>query len=200
MNTFHIVGAASFLALTLVAAPAQAQTVPVPGSDNSFKAEVTRQIGKEKDVALKLTGVALREKAWFNVYAMGSYIAKASKVKTAEDLAKADEPKMLELLMEREVDGEDMASAFRDAIRANYPKGFDAELKKIDAYFKPKTVKPGDRIKFVHIPGSGVRCEVSGQKALFFEGVKFSKVIWDMYLGKENVSEDIKEGLVSRLK
>ena len=175
--------------------------VTVKGSETTFKKTLTRTVGKEKAVKLALTGVALREKAWFNVYAIASYAKPDAKVKTASALAKADAPKVLLLVMERDVDGEDMASAFKDAIRANCASGFKAELKAVNAYFKPKTCKTKDRIAFVHLPGVGLRCEISGVKTpLVIKNLEFGQAMWEVYLGKQNVGAEIKQGLTKLLK
>jgi hypothetical protein len=191
--------------LALVALPfpatahAQGKAVTVPDTEVSFPVERTEEIGGEK-VALELTGVGLREKAWFNVYAIASYVAKDASAKTATQLAQADVAKQLRLVMERDVDGEDMAEAFRDALRANHPKGFDQELKAFEAYFDGKEAKEGKRIVFDHVPGKGLRFRVQGHDALEIEGVPFARAVWDIYFGKKPAVDELKKTLSARLK
>jgi hypothetical protein len=38
-----------------------------------------------------------------------------------------------------------------------------------------------------------------GKKDVFIANPAFSKAVWDIYFGKNNVGEDVKRGLVSRL-
>ena len=48
-----------------------------------------------------LTGAALRQKFYFNVYAVASYVQEGAKPRTPEELAAVNCPKRLELVMER---------------------------------------------------------------------------------------------------
>lgn len=152
------------LALVLVASPAAvAQQVTVDGSDVTFPAQATFTVAG-KEVAMVATGAALREKAWFNVYSICSYVDASLKVANAKALVAADAPKVLELMMERDVDGDDMAEAFEDAVRLNYPEPkFNDELKRFRAFFDPKEAVEGKKITFVHVPKVGVRCLIQGQ-------------------------------------
>jgi hypothetical protein len=186
-------------ALALVPSGVRAELIGVDGSDTKFESTLTDTIGGQQ-VTLDLTGTALREKAWFNVYAIGSYLQQGATVKTAEELASADAPKKLHLIMERGVDGKKMASAFREAIEANYSaKDFEAELKEFEAYFMANPVEKGDHISFVHEPGVGVVCKVASKEAITIKSLKFAQAVWDIYLGKKNIGEGIKSGLTSRL-
>lgn len=178
-------------------------SVKVDGSDYTFKKELTRQVGKQKSVSLKLTGVALYEKWGFhNIFAVGSYVKKDSKVKTAAALAAADTPKVLVLTLEHDLSGKSLADGFRDAIRANYPKGFNKELKKLST-LSALALKAGQHVRFVHLPGIGLRCEFPGKskkKPLVIKNLKFASAVWNMFLGKKNLGASIKKKLVERLK
>src|SRR6516164_1497251 len=96
------------------------ELVGVRGSNTQFTTTMGITVGG-KPVQLVLTGVALREKFFFNVYAIGSYVLEGAGVRTAEELAAVDKPKQLHLVMERDVSGTDIAEAFVVAIRQNYP-------------------------------------------------------------------------------
>lgn len=180
-------------------APAQ-ERVPVEDSDVTFPARETREVAG-KQVDLRITGVALREKAWFNVYAVASYVDATAEPKSARELAQADVPKVLVLVMERDVDGDDMAEAFHDAILLNHSESkFKDELRRFNAFFEAREAKKGKKITFTHLPGKGVECAVEGNGKLVIENVAFARAIWDLYLGPKNIGEDIKEGLISRLR
>src|SRR5205085_128049 len=79
---------------------AAADMVGVPGSSTQFPAAKDATIDG-KPVSLVLTGCALRQKYFFNVYSVASYVQDGAKVRTPEELAAADCPKRLELVMER---------------------------------------------------------------------------------------------------
>ena len=92
------------------------ETVGVSGSRTRFPVAIECKIGDE-NVKLALTGAAMRTKLFFNVYTIGGYVRPGGDIRTADALAGADSPKQLHLVMERDVDGKDMADAFRAAVR-----------------------------------------------------------------------------------
>ena len=49
------------------------------------------------------------------------------------------------------------------------------------------------------IPRKGLRCEVVGKTNVSIENPVFARAIWDIYLGRQNLGESIKAGLISRL-
>ncbi len=176
-----------------------AQEIAVDGSDITFPASVTLKVGGE-DVNLRCTGTALREKAWINVYGIASYLAREAMVKNAHELAAADVPKALHLIMERKVGGKKMFSAFKEAILLNYKETeFTAELKQFQDYFTPRTLKTADHVWFIHVPGVGVSCKIANHEPMEIKNVKFSRAIWDIYLGKQNIGEHFVKGFTSRL-
>src|SRR5262249_46064588 len=105
------------------------EVVEVTGGSFKYPTHIEATFGNRK-VPMKLTGAAMRRKTIFNVYTIGSYIQTDAQVRTPEELASADVAKQLHLVMERTVSGKDMATAFHDAIRANYSTEFKDELEK----------------------------------------------------------------------
>jgi hypothetical protein len=144
-------------------------------------------------------GAAMRKKAIFNVYTVGSYVRDDFQGKTAEDLAGTDTLKQLHLVIQRSISGEDMANAFRDAIRANYSDGFNDELEKLTALMKASDVEKGNEVWITNYPGYGLNINLVGKKSEFIKGTKFAKAVWDIYLGPKNVGDNVKKALVSRL-
>ncbi|MHB1424192.1 MAG: chalcone isomerase family protein [Gemmataceae bacterium] len=176
------------------------ELVGVPGSGTHYTTTMDISIGG-KPVHLVLTGVALRQKLFFNVYTLGSYVLEGAALHTAEDLAALDRPKQLHLVMERDVAGGDIAEAFSVAIRQNYPTpNFNEEVNRLVEVMREIEFKKGDHIYLTHQPGIGLRCQVIGKGDFTIENPDFSRAIWDIYLGKNNIGDGIKKGLVSRLK
>jgi hypothetical protein len=193
-----------FLAVVVVvlaigASVMAADLVGVPGSGTKYLSEVDATVGG-KSVKLTLTGTAMRTKYILNVYAIGSYVQQGAKVKTAEELASVDCPKRLHLVMERTVDGKDMAEALRVAIRANYAEpAFNDEVTTLVQFMRSSVARKGDHITLTHVPGIGLNCSIAGKAEFMIKNEKFSRAVWDIYLGKNNVGENIKKGLVSRI-
>lgn len=173
--------------------------VGVPGTSTRFAATTQTTIDG-KPATLRLTGAALRQKFYFNVYAVASYVQEGAKAHTPEDLAAADCPKHLELVMERTVDGKEMAEAFRAAIRLNYPEPvFGAEVGDLVRFMGGQEARKGDHIVLTYVPGVGLRCDLAGRAEVLIKGAQFPRAVWDIYLGKNNLGEEIKKGLGSRL-
>jgi hypothetical protein len=176
------------------------ETAGVSGSSTQYPTAVEATVN-DKPVKLTLTGVALRKRLVFNVYTIGSYVQEGSGVRTAEQLEAADVPKQLDLTMERDIDGADLASAFKDAIRLNYQSpAFESEVNNLEAFLKSMAVKRGDQLKLTHVPGVGFHgVLVGGNKEVFIKNPNFSRAVWSIYLGENNIGAEIKQALVSRL-
>jgi Chalcone isomerase-like len=169
-------------------------------TDPRFPATITSRVGG-KPMNLVLTGSAIRKKYGFSVYTVASYVQQGVKIRDASDLAKADIAKQLQLIFEREVDGQTMATSFRGSIGANHPApAFSSELLKLERYFLAHSARQGDQIWLTHVPGIGLGCNVAGQAGVVIESVGFARAIWDAYLGPNNLGVAIKEGLTSRLR
>jgi hypothetical protein len=191
------------LAVALVvlggAAAGAAGLAGVPGSAVQYPTAVEANVAG-RPVKLVLTGTALRQKLFVNVYAVGSYVQAGVAVRSAEGLAAADCAKRLHLVMERTVEGKDMAEAFRAAVRLNYAEpAFADEVTKLMQFLRNATARKGDQIFLTHVPGVGLHCSLAGKAEFLIKDVAFSRAVWDIYLGKNNLGEAIKKGLVSRL-
>jgi hypothetical protein len=197
MHTRKMLAAAgvALIATTLLAA----EMVGVPGSGTKYPSEMDTAVAG-KTVHLVLTGTAMRTRFIVNVYTIGSYVEKGAPVNSAEALAAADCPKLLHLVMERTVDGKDMAEAFRTAIRMNHPEPeFNDEVNKLIQFMRSTSARKGDHILLTHVPGIGLQCNLAGRAEFLIKNVNFSRAVWEIYLGKNNLGETIKKGLVSRL-
>ncbi len=186
------------LAVCMGATALAGDTVGVNGSNVQYPTSKTATLG-DKQFEQKLTGAAMRKKAIINVYTIGSFIVNEFKGTTPEDLASADVVKQLHLVMERDCNGGDMARAFETGIRNNYPNEFNEELRKLTSLIAGHNVVKGDQVWITNIPGYGLHFNLVGKKQEYVPSVKFSKAVWEIYLGPKNVGEAVKKGLVSRL-
>jgi hypothetical protein len=175
------------------------ETVAVDGSRTTYETKIEPTVGG-KAVKMDLTGAALRKQLVFKVYTIASYVEAGAGVRSAEDLAAADCPKQLHLVMERDVGGKEMAEAVQKAIRDG--RGNDAfpeELKALNETMKALALKKGDHVLLTNVPKKGLECDVAGKKMILIENSDFSKAVWEIYLGKKNIDEDVKKALASRL-
>ncbi len=190
--TALVVGACATVALA-------AEFMGVPGSAVQYPTRIDARV-EGKAVPMTLTGAALRKKLLFNVYAIGSYVEEGAKVKTAEELAAADVPKVLHVVMERDLDGKEFAQAFQEAVRLNYAApAFEAEIKSLSDVLKAKALKKGDQLHLVHVPGVGLECVLNGKTEAVIRSVPFALAVWEIYLGPKNISPEIKAMLTARL-
>ncbi|HEX8201505.1 MAG TPA: chalcone isomerase family protein [Isosphaeraceae bacterium] len=176
-----------------------AELVGVGGSSTRFATRIVSRIDGAP-VSLVLTGGALRQKAVFNVYTVGSYVQEGRPVRSAGELAAADCPKQLHLVLERDVTGEQIAESFTTAIRMGHPApAFAPELGELTALLRGRTIRQGDHLWLTHISGVGIHLQLVGQGEHLIKNPAFSRAVWDVYLGEKNLGESIKRGLVSRL-
>ncbi|MCY2971720.1 MAG: chalcone isomerase family protein [Planctomycetota bacterium] len=122
------------------------------------------------------------------------------KPKSSAELINADIYKQLNLVMERQVDGREMAASFKASVLLNHKEEeFPEELTLLDNLFKEIKVVKGDQVKLTHIPGVGIHCQVVDKIEVTIKSVAFSKAIWEIYFGKNNLGESIKKSLLSKL-
>ena len=176
-----------------------AELVGVHGTSTRFTSTMEATVG-DKPVRLLLTGAAVRQKVFVNVYAVASYVQEGVAVRTPERLAEVDCVKRLHLVMERDVDGKDMAAAFQSAVRANHPEpAFAAEVEQLTRLLQGESARKGEHIFLTHLPGVGLHVSMPGKADFTIRNPGFSRAVWDIYLGKNNLGEGIKKGLVSRV-
>ncbi|MBI4563263.1 MAG: chalcone isomerase family protein [Planctomycetes bacterium] len=174
------------------------QEVQVEGSRARFKAEID-----EEGTRWVLTGAGERIKSVVGVsvkvYAVGSYVREGARFESPQELAEADIPKKLLLVMERELGGASIVQAFEEALSANYPQdAFPREFKAFHEYFADRSVAKGDCIQIRHLPKQGLEIRIPGENPLTIENVKFSQALWEIYFGKNCLSEELKVKLFSR--
>jgi hypothetical protein len=181
------------------AAALAGEVVGVKGSSATYVTPIEANINGQ-NVPLRLTGTALRTKFVVNVYAIGSYLQQGVTVRSAEELAAANCFKRLHLILERDVEGRELAEAFRNSIRMNYPEpAFTDEVNALVAQLQQTSVRKGDQVWLTHIPDTGLHVTVQGKATFVIHNVAFSRAVWEIYLGRNNLGDAIKAGLTSRL-
>jgi len=193
MKPVHVVTVLLFAVLPLASAGGGRDS----GGGN-FPATIEIKVGDDK-VQLARTGSAVRHRGRIKLYAIASYLKQGVKVGSAQELIAADGPKQLHLVMLRFIPAGAMAQAFQSALRQNHPApAFADELKTVMDLFQKASLDRGQHVRLTHIPKVGLRCEREGGEVLI-RNVEFSRAIWEIYLGKTNVEEAVKRGLLSDL-
>jgi len=191
--------AVSTAVLVLCVGVVLAESVGVDGSSTEYSTKIETKIG-EKNVKMDLTGAGLRKRVVFKVYTIGSYIESGAKARSAEELIEADCPKQFHLVMERDVDGKELADAVEKAIhKSRGEDAFDKELKALADTMKELELKKGDNIHLTSLPKKGLECDVVGKKTVLIENSDFAKAIWEIYFGKKCIDDGLKKALLSRL-
>jgi hypothetical protein len=187
-------------AVALVGGLASASdTVEVSGSSTRYLTAIEVPVAGQP-TRLVLTGAALRKKTIFSVYTVASYVQQGTAARNAEQLVSAEAVKVLHLVMERDVDGKDMAEAIRTGIRLNHPaNAFGTELSKVDQWLQARNLRKGQHVILTAIPKGGLRCQVTGTTDLVVDNPMFARAVWEIYLGRNNLGEPIKTALVARL-
>jgi len=175
---------------------AASEGVSVPGTKTEFPREIQAMVAG-KAVKMVLTGTALRRRLGFQIYAMASYVKEGVKIQSPEDLAACTRPKRLELVMLRDVSGKEMAEAFKTGIHLNHPGGFADEITMLQELIQKQALTKEDHVVLTSIPDVGLHCNLAGKTDILIKNVKFAQAVWDIYLGKHNLGDKIRNGLVS---
>ncbi|QDU62202.1 Chalcone-flavanone isomerase [Planctomycetes bacterium Pan216] len=171
----------------------------VPGCQIRFPQAIESGSGEVATI-FDLTGAALRKRLWFNVYAMGSYVARGTDVHNAQDLVDADIPKRLLLVMDRKVSSSQMASSVRGSLeRQPGARKLQKDIDKLIEFLRTRSIDRGDEIWLIHTPGVGFTCRFNDEASMEIPDPEFSQLVWNSYFGPAKVSDDLCSGLTSRL-
>ncbi len=191
--------AATILVLLVGAAACAQERVGVPGSSVVYTTPIESKVG-DRPVKMILTGAGLRKKVIFKVYAVGSYLEDGVTARSPAELYSKDCAKQLHLVMERDVSGKEFAEALRAAVRANHAAPqFENELATLSDTMQKHAIEKGDHVWLTHVPKVGLHCRLIGKAEIQVSNVAFAQAIWEAYLGKNCICEDVKKGLASRL-
>jgi hypothetical protein len=157
----------------------------------------TYQLGSQP---LQLNGAGVRVKIIVDVYAAGLYVAK--KDHTATGLLSQSGPKSMQIVLLRDLTGEDFAEAMVKGFKKNNTEAdqakYQAKIEEIRALMMGfGTVRKGATIHIDNTPGAGTRVLVDGvQKGPDMAGDDFYAALLKIWLGNHPVDSDLKEALL----
>lgn len=179
------------LALLALVVPGLAVALEVAG--HTYQPTVTVE-----GQSLKLVGAGVRNKWFFDVYALAAYTKSGDC--GAQQLIDQDEPKMLQIDMLRDVGAKKMASTIGESFQKHMPKDASPELAKqrqtFEGYFKEE-LKKGQTLQFIYLPGKGTLVRQNGKDlGPVLQGQAFQKVLWDIYFGKDSCCGGTKKDIL----
>lgn len=177
------------LSLTL-ALPALAAEKEVAGV--KFPGTVSVE-GKE----LKLNGAGLRTKAIFKVYAAGLYVETPSQ--DAAQVISSDQIKRVRMYMLRDLEKKKITEAITEGMEKNNKAAMPSLKARLDTVNAAiPDLKKGDELTITYVPGKGTRVQSKGGQELSVEGKDFADALFSVWLGKEPVDGDLKDGMLGK--
>jgi len=159
---------------------------------------------EEKDrvanAELTLSGAGLRKRAFFQVYAIGLYLAE--KKAAAADAIGAAGSKRVAIHMLRDVGADQFTDALMDGMKDNHGeaemKALEPRLKQLAAIMaEMKEAKKGMRITLDWVPAAGTVVTVDGKASGSpIRGEDFYRALLKIWLGDNPVQADLKKALL----
>ena len=149
---------------------------------------------------LALNGAGLRKRAFFQVYAMGLYLAE--KKPGAADAIGSPGAKRVAIHMLRDVDAATFTEALTDGMRANHEeavmKALEPRVAQLAAIMAElQEAKKGMAILLDWQPGTGTVVTVEGKpRGKPIAGEDFYRALLRIWLGERPVQDDLKKALL----
>ncbi len=146
---------------------------------------------------LELNGMGIREATFLqvNVYVAALYLENTSNDGPA--IAASGETKRLVLHFVRDVEVDDITSAYDESFETNAGRGLSGiqdRVNTLNSWMEDMAV--GEQMVFTYIPGSGVEVSVKGNVKGVIEGDDFARVFFLIWLGSEPPNEGLRTGLL----
>lgn len=194
-RTAITIAATACLASLFAPLGARAQTTEVGG----VKFDNTLQVGAAK---LQLNGAGVRYKAVFKVYAAGLYLS--TRATTPEAVLGAPGPRLLQIVMLRDIDGNELGKLFtkgmeQNAPREDFSKSINGIMRMSEVFSSRKKLLAGESFAVEWVPGSGTLILVNGKPS--GEPVKepeFYSSLMKIWLGQFPADASLKEALLGR--
>ncbi len=191
-----------FLVLLLMVVPATfnatAQTLREPATGVEFPIQ-TSAYGK----TFTITGAGVRKRWGFKVYAIASYY-EAGQLNKGRDIATQlimdNASKLVTMQLVRNLEAAKLRDAFAEGLAKTLPNyAANPALKRdVDTLLNAFTdVKTGDKLQLIWIQGGDVYVTFKGAERARFKNALLASGIWQIWLGSNPVSTDLKKSLVA---
>ncbi len=189
------------LALTILSAAlfwplaSPAQTTDVAG----VKFPNTVQVGNAN---LRLNGAGIRYKVVFKVYAAALYLSE--KATTPEAALAAPGPRRLQVVMLRDIDGNELGKLFTKGMEQNAPreefsKSITGIMRMSDIFSNRKKLLTGESFAVEWLPGTGTMISVNGKpEGAPVKEPEFYSALMKIWLGNSPADAQLKEALLGK--
>jgi hypothetical protein len=187
-----------FVALALAIAAlgtARAQATEVAG----IKFDPQIQVG---GTPLLLNGAGVRYKAIFKVYAAGLYLTR--KAATPEAVLGAPGPRRMNIVMLRDIDGNELGKLFtrgmeQNASRDDFAKSIPGTIRMGEIFAAKKKLVAGDSFQVDWVPGQGTYILVNGKAmAEPIKEPEFYSSLIKIWLGNQPADAALKDALLGK--
>jgi len=146
---------------------------------------------------LTLNGLGLRQATAFkvNVYVAALYVAKTSSDPNA--LLASNAPSELILQFVRNVGADDLRKGWSEGFEKNSKDQLPAlkdRIATLNGWMAD--VKTGEKLTFIHKPGTGLQVDVNGAVKGTIKGDDFAKAFLAIWLGADPPNPEIKAGML----
>ena len=172
-----------------------AQTTDIAG----IKFPNSLQVGNAR---LQLNGAGVRHKVVFKVYAAALYLT--DKASTPEAVLLAPGPRRLQIVMLRDIDGNELGKLFTKGMQENAPreefsKSITGILRMSDVFSTRKKLLAGESFALEWLPGTGTVISVNGKpEGPPVKEPEFYSALMKIWLGKSPADAQLKEALLGR--
>jgi len=148
---------------------------------------------------LTLNGAGVRTRVFFKVYVGALYLPK--KAATPEAVLGEAGAKRVAMHMLRDLEAEQLLSAFNDGLKKNHVPGelakLEPQVKQLDSIFAAvKAVKKGDVVLLDYLPGAGTRVTVRGEDKGTIAGEAFNRALLRIWLGESPADASLKKAML----
>jgi len=148
---------------------------------------------------LALNGAGVRTRVFFKVYVGALYLQK--KATTTDAVLGEAGAKRISMHMLRDLDAEQLLSAFNDGLKKNHKPDelakLEPQVKQLDSIFAAvKAVKKGDVVLLDYLPGAGTRVTVRGEDRGTIAGDAFNRALLRIWLGEQPADASLKKAML----
>jgi hypothetical protein len=148
---------------------------------------------------LALNGAGVRTRVFFKVYVGALYLPKRAGATDAV-LGEAG-AKRIAMHMLRDLDAEQLLSAFNEGLKKNHAPAelakLEPQVKQLDSIFAAvKAVKRGDVVLLDYLPGAGTRVTVRGEDKGTIAGEAFNRALLRIWLGESPADSSLKKAML----
>ena len=148
---------------------------------------------------LTLNGAGVRTRVFFKVYVGALYLPK--KAATTDAVLGEAGAKRISMHMLRDLDAEQLLSAFNDGLKKNHKPDelakLEPQVKQLDSIFAAvKAVKKGDVVLLDYLPGAGTRVTVRGEDRGTIAGDAFNRALLRIWLGEQPADASLKKAML----